>query len=108
MFEKLKKFFKWLFESENIVIAKPAGIEPPTPQPKKYDEEKPFFHPNNQQAFDRGVEKTIHQLRQNRIREQNLKRQKATMGSNLNSKLFKPRSGHEKRNFDIRKKPEDD
>jgi len=97
MLNKLKKFFKWLFsEDENIIVAKPAGIEPPTPQP----EIRKGLVTGSNVGYER---KKIEQ-----IRDKNLERQKKTMGAKLNPKFFKPRSGHEKRTFDIQKIPEDD
>ena len=99
MFEKLKKFFKWLFNEPNsIIIATPAGDEPPTPQP----EIRKGLVTGSSVGYERK------KIKQSRIREQNLKRQKTTMGAKLNPKFFKPRSGHEKRNFDIRKTTEED
>lgn len=45
---------------------------------------------------------------QQRIARQNEERQKATMGYGLKSRNFKPRPAHEKRLFDLSKKPEEE
>jgi hypothetical protein len=42
-----------------------------------------------------------------KIAELNRKRQKSTLGYGLKSRNFKPRSGFEKRQWDVSKKPDD-
>jgi len=73
-----------------------------------YDENKPFFHPDNQRAFDEGVNKTRRELEQGRIPKLNEDRRKATMGYGLKSRNFKPRPAYEKRLWNLSKKPEEE
>jgi hypothetical protein len=71
-----------------------------------YDENKPFFHPDNQRAFNEGVNKVRKELKQQRIAKLNEERRKATLGYGLNSRNFKPRPAFEKKLWDLSAKPE--
>jgi len=93
MLNKLRKFFKWLF-------AKPAGIEPPTPQPnplKRIPEAKtPYILYQHGSDICTRIKPKL-----NEIRKLNEQRSKKTRGHDRHTH-------YENQLYDSRKFPEED
>ena len=86
-----RRFWNWLFPLKLVEVS-PADIQ----------ERRSFESVRHEPSLVSNREKDREIVEKNRMR------QRATLGYGLKSRDFKPRSGFEKRQWDISKKPDDD
>ena len=86
-----RRFWNWLFPLKLAELS-PADIH----------ERRGF------ESVRREPQLVLNRKKYRMIVERNRMRQRATLGYGLKSRDFKPRSGFEKRQWDVSKKPDDD
>ena len=107
--EKIKRFFKRSpklskVELEDIKVSEREIREGKC---KTFNTAEEFISDLHKER-DKWLNETRKEFKEARIAQNNLKRQKSTMGYGLKSRNFKPRPAFEKHLWNIQKKPEDD